>query len=96
MLYLDKAETSQSLPDLFDCRIHENKGGSGLFAKPEEAKRSICGARTQNLRLELCGNELRATAALPSGELLNDLPVVARDWRDFIDAALAPDRGANR
>jgi len=63
---------------------------------PQEAKRSICGCETQNLRLEIYANELRATLALPSGEVLRDLPVVDRDWRDFIDAALSPTRGANR
>ncbi len=61
-----------------------------------DAKRSICGCETQNPRLELCANELRATLALPSGEVLRDLAVVDRDWRDFIDAALALGRGANR
>jgi hypothetical protein len=96
VVYLRKSEMAQSLPDLFGCPIHENKKGSGLFAIPQDAKRSICGCETQNLRLELCANELRATLALLSGELLRDLPVVDRDWRDFIDAALAAGRGANR
>src|SRR5260370_2499461 len=94
--YLRKAEMAQSLPNLFDCSIHENKKGSGLFAMPHEAKRSICGCETQNLRLELCVNELRATLALPSGEALRDLPVVDRDWREFIEAALSPGRVSNR
>jgi hypothetical protein len=94
--YLRKAEIAGSLPELFGCVLHENKSGSGLFAKPPEPKRSVCGAETQNLRLELCANEPRATLALPSGEVLRDLPVVDRDWRDFIDAALAEGRGANR
>jgi hypothetical protein len=94
--FLRKAEMARSLPDLFDCPVHENKKGSGLFAMPHEAKRSICGCETQNLRLELCANELRATLALPSGEALRDLPVVDRDWRDFIEASLSPVRGANR
>jgi hypothetical protein len=94
--YLRKAEIATSLEDLFGCVLHENKTGSGLFAKPPEAKRSVCGTLTQNLRLELCANELRATLALPSGEVLRDLPVVDRDWRDFIEAALAVSRGANR
>jgi hypothetical protein len=94
--FLRKAEMAQSLPDLFDCPVHENKKGSGLFAMPHEAKRSICGCETQNLRLELCANELRATLALRSGEALRDLPVVDRDWRDFIEASLSPVRGANR
>jgi hypothetical protein len=94
--YLRKAEIADSLPELFGCALHENKTGSGLFAKPLEAKRSVCGTVTRNLRLELCANELRATLAVSSGEVLRDLPVVDRDWRDFIEAALAIDRGANR
>ena len=94
--YLHKAEIASSLEDLFGCVLHENKNGSGLFAQPRDAKRSVCGTVTQNLRLELCANELRATLALSSGEVLRDLPVVDRDWRDFIEAALAIPRGANR
>lgn len=94
--FLRKAEYSESLSGLFGCTVHENKKGSGLYAIPSEARRSICGCDTQNLRLELCANELRATLVLKSGEVLRDLPVVDRDWRDFVDAALAPGRGANR
>lgn len=94
--YLSKAECAGSLRDLFGCRVKENRKGNGMYALPDEARRSICGCKTQNLRLELCGNELRATLVLPSGEVLRDLPVVDRDWLDFVDAALAPDRGANR
>jgi hypothetical protein len=93
--YLRKAEFSRSLDGLFDCPLHENKTGSGLYAIPGEPKRSICGCETQNLRLELCANELRATLVLPSGEVLRDLPVVDHDWRGFVEAALAPNRGAN-
>ncbi len=88
--YLRKAEVSRSLPDLFECPVHENKTGSGLYAIPGEAKRSICGCETQNLRLELCANELRATLVLSSGEVLRDLPVVDHDWRGFVDSALTP------
>jgi hypothetical protein len=94
--YLRKAEIADSRQELFDCVLHENKSGSGLFAKPSEAKRSVCGAVTQNLRIEFCANELRATLVLSSGEVLRDLPVVDRDWRDFVDGALAEGRGANR
>ncbi len=77
------------------CRIYsiafsmKISTGSGLFAIPLDPRRSICGTETKNLRLEPCANELRATLALSSGEVLRDLPVVDRDWRDFIDAALA-------
>jgi len=94
--YLRKAEIADALPELFGCVLHGNRNGGGIFAKPPEAKRSVCGTVTQNLRLELCANELRATLVLSSGEVLRDLPVVDRDWRDFIDAALAEPRGANR
>lgn len=94
--YLCKAECADSLRSLFECAVYENKPGSGAYALPAEARRSICGCNTQNLRLELCGNELRATLVLSSGELLRDLPVVDRDWLDFMDTALAESRGANR
>jgi hypothetical protein len=94
--YLRRAEIADALSELFGCVLHGNRNGGGLFAKPPEAKRSVCGTVTQNLRLELCANELRATLVLSSGEVLRDLPVVDRDWRDFIDAALAEARGANR
>jgi hypothetical protein len=94
--YLRKAEIADSLQELFGCVLHENRNGSGLFAKPSDAKRSVCGTVTQNLRIEFCANELRATLVLSSGEVLRDLPVVDRDWRDFVDGALAEGRGANR
>jgi hypothetical protein len=95
-MHFRRAELARSLPELFGCEIQENKKGSGLYAMPSEAQRSICGCETQNLRLEICANELRASLVLPSAEVLRDLPVVDHDWRNFVDAALAPDRGANR
>jgi hypothetical protein len=80
--FLRRAELARSLPELFGCKIHENKKGSGLYAMPSEAQRSICGCETQNLRLEICANELRGSLVLPSGEVLRDLPAVDRDWRN--------------
>jgi len=94
--YLRRAECARSLPELFGCRIHENRKSSGLYALPTEAQRSICGCETQNLRLEICGNELRGSLVLPSGEVLRDLPVVDHEWRSFVEAALTTERGANR
>src|SRR5260370_35200539 len=73
--YLHKAEMAGSLPDLFDCPIHEDKKGSGLFAMPHEAKRSICGCETQNLRLERCPNELHATLPHPSRDASRPPPL---------------------
>lgn len=103
--YLRKAECADCLRDLFECSIYANERGSGAYALPREARRSISGFETQNLGLKLLGNKLqngvekpvvRAAVGLPSGEVLQDLPVVDRDWLDFIDAALAETRGANR
>ncbi|HXY26429.1 MAG TPA: hypothetical protein VEI73_17380 [Candidatus Acidoferrum sp.] len=94
--WLRKAEISSSLSGLFGCAVHENKKGSGLNVMPGEAQRSICGCDTQNIRLELCANELRATLVLSSGEVLRDLPVVDHNWRGFVEKALGPERGANR
>jgi hypothetical protein len=48
------------------------------------------------VRLEMVGNVLRGSLMLPSGEALRDLPVVDRDWRDFVRAATEPGQGANR
>jgi hypothetical protein len=94
--YLRRAETGGSLQDLFGCSVHENRTGSGSYVAPQDANRSICGCEPQNLRVELCGQELRAWVTLPSGEVLRDLPFVDRDWNEFIDAAKDPNRGANR
>jgi hypothetical protein len=94
--YLRKAEMAGSLSELFDCPIRANQSGSRVHALPAEARRSVCGTQMRNLRLELYANEPRATLVLESGEVLRDLPVVDRDWRDFIEAALVPARGADR
>ncbi len=94
--YLRKAECTDCLRGLFDCPIYPNDSGRGAYALPGEARRSICGCQTQNLRLEFYASKLRATLVLGSGEVLRDLPVVDRDWLDFVDRALAAERGANR
>ena len=94
--WLRKAELSPTLQGLFGCAVRENKGGSGYYVVPGEAQRSICGCDTQNLRLELCANELRTTLVLSSGEVLRDLPVVDHNWRGFVEQALSLERGANR
>jgi len=94
--WLRKAELSPTLQGLFGCAVRENKRGSGYYVVPGEAQRSICGCDTQNLRLELCANELRTTLVLSSGEVLRDLPVVDHNWRGFVEQALSLERGANR
>lgn len=93
--YLRRAESADSLKDLFGCDLHENRSGRGVFVPQGKGMRSICGCSTQNLRLDRIGKELRAALTLPSGESVRDIPVVDRDWNEFVEAALAPSRGAN-
>src|SRR5712691_6749963 len=82
--YLHRAEVGDSLGDLFGCVVKENLKGSGMYSQPGAGMRSICGCVTVNLALENVGGELRASLVLRSGETLRDLPVVDRDWIDFV------------
>ncbi len=94
--YLHRAEVGDSLRDLFGCVVKENPKGSGMYSQPGAGMRSICGCVTVNLALENVGGELRASLVLRSGETLRDLPVVDRDWIDFVKAATDVLRGPNR
>jgi hypothetical protein len=93
--YLRRAECADCLKDLFGCEVHENRTGRGVFIPQGQGNRSICGCSTQNLRIERVGKELRAALALSTGESLRDIPVVDRDWNEFVESALAPARGKN-
>lgn len=93
--YLRRAECADCLKDLFGCEVRENRTGRGVFVLQGRGSRSICGCATENLRLERVGKELRAAVTLSSGESLRDIPVVDRDWNEFVEAALAPARGKN-
>lgn len=64
--------------------------------KPEEAPRSICGCDFQNLRFRLYPDRVRAGLVMVSGETLRSLPVVDRDWNEFIERAVKQIGGANR
>jgi len=94
--YLRRAEVAENLSDLFGCAVHENPRGSGIYVEPNQGARSICGFEMRNIRIQLFADAVRATLLLPSGEPLRDLPVVDRDWNEFISSLLQKTTGANR
>ena len=94
--FLRKAETAENISGLLQCTVRENVRGSGIYAEPNLASRSICGCGVQNIRFQVFPDAIRATLLLPSGETLRDLPVVDRDWTGFIRQILRKISGANR
>lgn len=92
---LRKAELAENLDGLFGCSIQNNANGRA-FVRPANAIRSICGCSTLNLRLSMIGERLRAALVMTSEEALPDLPVVDRDWKEFVQKATDHRRGANR
>jgi hypothetical protein len=86
---LKQAEVASSLEDLFGCCLHPSlSGGDSVFARPDEANRSVCGCEISSIQLNFryFPESIRASITLPSGEILPSLPVVDRDWRAFIDS----------
>jgi hypothetical protein len=86
---LKKAEVSQDLEHLFGCQVEcGSSGGRAVWVNPADACRSICGCEYENLRFRLYpesqGFTLRAEIILKSGERINSIPVVDRDWRKFV------------
>ncbi len=94
--YLRRAEVAENQEGLFGCRVRAHPKSGHHYVRPREANRSVCGCQPQTVRLEMVGDVLRGSLVLPSGEALRDLPVVDRDWRDFVTAATESERGANR
>ena len=93
---LRSAEVADRLKDLFGCPLRPRHYGGNVCTDPAQGTRSICGCDFLNLRLKLLSTEVRAMLVLPSGETLNDLPLVDRDWNEFIELALSRLAGANR
>jgi hypothetical protein len=107
---LKSAEMSIGLEELFGCELHTDIHGGNAWADPRAATRSICGCQYGNSRFLVFEDPgrvtLRAKLVLPSGETLNSLPVVDREWRGFVNDLMAqpsksrvrldPDRFFNR
>lgn len=94
--HLRQAELAENLGRLFNCSVHENPGGSGVYVEPNAASRSICGCDVPNVRFQVFPDAVRVTVLLPSGEALRDLPLVDRDWNEFICRVVQETTGANR
>ena len=86
---LQRAEVSANLEGLFGCELHTDTQAGNAWVDPGSATRSICGCHFRNIRFRVFGDRgdlnLRARLVLQSGETLNSLPVVDRDWRRFFD-----------
>jgi hypothetical protein len=85
---LRKAEFSSTLEYLFECQPQSSSGGGrAVWVNPQEARRSICGCEYDNIRFRLFperdGFNLRAKLALASGERLDSIPIVDREWCRF-------------
>jgi hypothetical protein len=86
---LQRAEVSAELEGLFACELHAGTNGGNAWVDPSQASRSICGCLYRNLRFLVFQDPsrvtLRARLVLISGETLNSLPIVDREWRRFMD-----------
>ncbi len=89
VVMLQKAEVSTDLEKLFGCELHTDTHGGNGWVDPGSASRSICGCEFKNIRFRVFSDpgdvNLRARLVLPSGETLNSLPIVDRDWRRFLN-----------
>lgn len=93
---LRRAEVAGGLCEFFGCEMRESiLGGKALWAAPREAKRSICGSHFDNFRFRVLGEKIRVALSRATGEALESLPLVDRDWHEFIRQAGQRMRGAN-
>ena len=95
--YLRRAEVASDPDGLFGCGMRPSaQGGNSVWAHPSEAQRSICGLSFDKLRFRLFPESIRVALSCSSGESLRSLPLVDRDWREFLRQASERLTGANR
>lgn len=95
--HLRRAEVASNLDHLFGCSMRPSaQGGDAVWAPPSEAQRSICGLSFDKLRFRLFPQSVRVALSSSSGEALRSLPLVDRDWREFLGQASQRLTGANR
>jgi len=80
---LQQAEVATSVTDLFGCFPHP--GGSGVYVNPDDAKRSVCGCEISAISFRFQMDRIRVVLALRSGDTLETLPLIDRDWNEFAD-----------
>jgi len=81
---LKHAEVARGLEEMFGCAIvTQNSRGNGWIPSGQ-GSRSICGCEVKNIRFRIFEDpgrvSLRAQLVCPSGERLETLPVVDREW----------------
>jgi len=87
---LRRAEVAETISELFGCELRLTQSRSGvLWADPDEAKRSICGCAISLVQFFRRDESWRAKLVLEAGEILLNIPVVDRDWRNFLDSAIS-------
>ena len=86
---LRSAEVSSDLGGLFGCELNTGSFGGNAWVDPRSATRSICGCQFENIIFDVRFKPtLRVGLALQSGERLNSLHVVDRDWCRFLECLL--------
>ena len=94
---LRKAEVAADLERLFDCELRASpRGGRAVWVSSADARRSICGCEYQNIWFRIYAEPddftLRARLSLGANERLESVPIVDRDWRQFV-ARLIENKG---
>lgn len=86
---LRKAEVAADLEHLFGCEPRAStQGGKAVWVSSAEALRSICGCAYRNIWFRIYAEpedfKLRAQLSLGTNERLESIPIVDRDWRQFV------------
>jgi hypothetical protein len=86
---LKLSEVSSSLAGLFGCEITSASDWAPSWVNGGAGARSICGCQFRNIRFSVTQEPnrltLRAYLVLPSGERRNNVPVVDREWKRFLE-----------
>lgn len=86
---LTKAEVALDVDGLFGCEPRAStRGGKAVWVMPAGACRSICGCVLHNIWFRIFAEpnnfSLRARLSVGRNERLESVPVVDRDWRQFL------------
>jgi hypothetical protein len=92
------AEVSTSLEGLFGCELKSANDWAPSWVPGETGARSICGCLYTNIRFSVTQEPdrltLRAQVVLPSRERRNNIPVVDREWKRFLQTLMSRLEGA--
>lgn len=94
---LKQAEIADSITALFGCHANQSPlGGDAVCITPTDAKRSVCGCSVCSISFSFkyYPPKIRVALTMGSGDRLDSLPVVDRDWLKFTE--LLKDQNRNR